>query len=674
MINQLSGYLFKLFVNRRDCYAKQSLSKQNKKIFTCIKEPITEELITLHLENKEYLGVYQLKLNLVKWGCWDFDADTLDDYNKAEKLYEYLIDEGYHPLMEKSGGGDYKVHIWIFSKQLISAKQMRLFLEHCCKKVGVEAHEIFPKQDEVTIEEYGNLVKLPLGEHLETKKQSQFLLKYKPITDNKIIKQKLQFHLDNLDVIPNTEEPQKKIENVEIKKTSHEFDDFFNKTLSQEIPAGITKKVKIGNKEAGINNNLLKNQARWFYEKGYTEEQLKKEIKPIFDKNGWAFIDLKGWFRKCQKGHITEIQEAELYNYASEYCPDLIKSLPQNKLTWQEKQYHNEFKPVEEKELKPLEVVDMNYFKKLKKEKGGIVETIIGKESLVMWCSPPKNLKSILSICCGLCVATGKEFLGLKTKKSSVLIIDRENNEQIKKDKIERIARGLGIRKSPQLKYLSRKESVDVFSDEFIERVRKTIEKYNIKFIILDTFRRMSPEMREDKSDDVSKFHAKFFIPLRDEYKISCLFLHHTGKEGLKYRGSSDIGGMVDNAFLIVKEAEKKDKNNFKIKVDLSRTGQAEDILGTINFFPDEITFETRAIDETKIENTEALKDITNKIRDFFSQAGRGVVVKKSSINTYLEEMGIDTKMKRGSITRALDFLKEKGEIDMTARGRYNTI
>lgn len=109
-------------------------------------------------------------------------------------------------------------------------------------------------------------------------------------------------------------------------KKSKELDALFKYIMSNELPAGITAKTKIGRIE-GINSNVLKNEAIWLFEKGYTEEKLKEEIKPIFDKNNWSFGDLLGWFKKAEKGDIKEINKGELYNWCKVYAPELTKFL-----------------------------------------------------------------------------------------------------------------------------------------------------------------------------------------------------------------------------------------------------------------------------------------------------------------------------------------------------------
>jgi len=131
---------------------------------------------------------------------------------------------------------------------------------------------------------------------------------------------------DKIPIIEKKKEKAVEVTTFDADRKSKELDVFFKYVIITELPAGITAKTKIGKIE-GINSNILKNEAIWLYDKGYTEEKLKEEIKPIFDKNGWTFGDLLGWFKKAQKGDIKEINKGELYNWCKIYAPELTKFL-----------------------------------------------------------------------------------------------------------------------------------------------------------------------------------------------------------------------------------------------------------------------------------------------------------------------------------------------------------
>lgn len=105
-----------LFVVREDCYAN-GFMKSGRKTFVCVKEVLTDQLLQSHLELKSSLGTYNLnKDSKVKWCCFDFDKNTEEDFANAKKLYDHLKKEGINPLAELSGGGEYKIHIWVFTK------------------------------------------------------------------------------------------------------------------------------------------------------------------------------------------------------------------------------------------------------------------------------------------------------------------------------------------------------------------------------------------------------------------------------------------------------------------------------------------------------------------------------------------------------------------------------
>lgn len=324
--------LEKLFVNRSDVYAQAYLSKDKKRMSYAKKEGLIDKaLIEEHINANITLGAYQLNGNCVKWGCADFDANTKEDFENAKKLYSKARELGFKPLLEMSGGGEFKCHIWFFCDSKTEAKDMKFFLEDLCEKAGIKPHEIFPKQlsSDKTLP-YGNLVKLPLAFHLVTQKFSYFLNDFEPVINVEGIEELLQFHIDNPDIIPKTiikEKTIKQYSSDEIKAKPTKYDGFFNFALTNELPSGKTAEGNEYQKITGVNDNILKNLAIWFFQKGYTLEQLEQEVKPIYDAKGWAFTDLKGWFKKAQKGEITEISKGELIQWCKTYSPQLLEFL-----------------------------------------------------------------------------------------------------------------------------------------------------------------------------------------------------------------------------------------------------------------------------------------------------------------------------------------------------------
>ena len=160
----------KIFFNRQDIYAI-GFSNGSRAGYRLIREAITDELIDKHIKGVITLGAYSTDIkNNVQWCCFDFDENTLDDAKSARYLHTVLKKDGFSPLLEFSGGGKYKRHVWVFCEPT-PASIIRIWANNVCNKFNTFPHEIFPKQDILRENQVGNLVKIPFGLHPYTKKR-----------------------------------------------------------------------------------------------------------------------------------------------------------------------------------------------------------------------------------------------------------------------------------------------------------------------------------------------------------------------------------------------------------------------------------------------------------------------------------------------------------------------
>lgn len=136
--------------------------------------------IEQHLEGTLVLGSYTLRPgNVVGWICLDVDSSDLSKArNITTAIVEKLNEAGVEPGVEFSGNKGY--HIWIFLEKPVDAARAKAFGVKVREAVGApttgDPHvEVFPKQAKLTESSpLGNLVKLPLGRHPKTHKQSVF--------------------------------------------------------------------------------------------------------------------------------------------------------------------------------------------------------------------------------------------------------------------------------------------------------------------------------------------------------------------------------------------------------------------------------------------------------------------------------------------------------------------
>lgn len=172
---------------------KEFIAVQGTNHYYPIKQELNESILTKHIEGIKTFGAYVLtetsKCNFI---CIDIDIEKkeLAQVNFADsnvkfeflkdqliKFQEVLEREFFKPeniLYEDSGGRGY--HIWMFFEQPIEGYDA-LFLNEILKnKLKELSFEFFPKQPTLNDKrKYGNLIKLPLGEHKKYNNRSRFI-------------------------------------------------------------------------------------------------------------------------------------------------------------------------------------------------------------------------------------------------------------------------------------------------------------------------------------------------------------------------------------------------------------------------------------------------------------------------------------------------------------------
>lgn len=143
----------KLFRGRGDVYGSEEGS--------CIKEPLTTDVFTSHLDGTTPIGVYPMVPIkgdwYTVWGCTDIDTG---DLQAAKDLRDAFAVAGVHAFIEKSRSKGY--HVWVFAAEPVLARDMRRMFLACHQVVDYPAREVNPKQETLaSTKQYGNYVRLP---------------------------------------------------------------------------------------------------------------------------------------------------------------------------------------------------------------------------------------------------------------------------------------------------------------------------------------------------------------------------------------------------------------------------------------------------------------------------------------------------------------------------------
>ena len=128
------------------------------------------EIVRQHLAGELTIGIYAINpaTQRSKWMAIDADYKTaLEDLIKVQRQ---LRDDGIEAALEKSKRGG---HLWIFFERPVMAREARIYIYHLAGRLAVQVKgsglsdgiEIFPKQDELRPEEFGNAIRAPLGVH-----------------------------------------------------------------------------------------------------------------------------------------------------------------------------------------------------------------------------------------------------------------------------------------------------------------------------------------------------------------------------------------------------------------------------------------------------------------------------------------------------------------------------
>jgi hypothetical protein len=174
---------FKLFVNRL-AYTVQSHrpADNGKHYYYRPKNDRRLSLTTIrhHLSGQLTLALYSLnpKTQRSKWVAIDADYESaLDD---LLKLQWELRQDGVEAALEKSRRG---AHLWIFADRPLLARHCRIYIYNLALRLKVpvkgstglaEGIEIFPRQDALAPDEFGNAIRGPLGIHRAAGKRYWF--------------------------------------------------------------------------------------------------------------------------------------------------------------------------------------------------------------------------------------------------------------------------------------------------------------------------------------------------------------------------------------------------------------------------------------------------------------------------------------------------------------------
>ncbi len=189
-----------------------------------------------------------------------------------------------------------------------------------------------------------------------------------------------------------------------------------------------------------------------------------------------------------------------------------------------------------------------------------ILEPYIPKQSIVLFDGLGETGKSLLAMQLGLCLTTGKPFLGFEVKESQkILYFTAEETNDNFNDRLKKLAKGLNIKENDLINFawlsiysqnfqcstyrLLHTIKGGVEKTEFYEYLVNIIAHFNPSLIVLDSL------VNFYGLDENNSEHASIFLEtlkmISKEYNCSFLLLHHQTKEAMRVGGEKLFRGSM---------------------------------------------------------------------------------------------------------------------------------
>ena len=180
-----------------------------------------------------------------------------------------------------------------------------------------------------------------------------------------------------------------------------------------------------------------------------------------------------------------------------------------------------------------------------------IVEPLLATGCVTMLAGREGQGKSMLALALASAIGHGANVAGFDCQPGRVLFVDAENGER----EAHRRVRGLGV-KPGRLTYVEA-GGFNLAAD--VELLIGLIDEHHPGVLVLDSLRSLAPGLDENDSRPVEAA-LRPVSRLAQDKGLPVLLLHHAGKLGSEYRGSTAIGAAVELGFTLSRRDEDPEK------------------------------------------------------------------------------------------------------------------
>lgn len=217
-----------------------------------------------------------------------------------------------------------------------------------------------------------------------------------------------------------------------------------------------------------------------------------------------------------------------------------------------------------------------------------VVESLIPACSVGMLVGAPGSKKTFSMLDLAVRVAAGQDWLGFKTRKSNVLILDEESGPNRMKRRLSGILRAYKGDGSLPIHFTSLAR-FDLRSHIDLDNICRLIQMHDARVVILDALVDFMLGADENAVSDVQPVFQSL-RRIAEEFQCTIDLIHHLNKMG-GYRGSSAMLGSVD---FLIKQVSEKDSNLITFETEKLRDGEPVTFYAQIHFGEDGLVWLTR--------------------------------------------------------------------------------
>jgi putative DNA primase/helicase len=180
-----------------------------------------------------------------------------------------------------------------------------------------------------------------------------------------------------------------------------------------------------------------------------------------------------------------------------------------------------------------------------------VVEPLLAQGCVTMLAGREGTGKSMLALAMAAAIGHGADVAGLGCRPGRVLYVDAENGER----EAHRRIHGLGGVAPGSLGYV---EASGFSLASHLAELNALVEDRCPDVLMLDSLRSLAPGLDENDSQQ-AEAALRPVVRLTQAREMATLILHHAGKVGTEYRGSTAIGAAVELGFTLSQHPDDPD-------------------------------------------------------------------------------------------------------------------